>query len=125
MSTHHRNPKTVAQKQRPDDAQRRRAYATRRRARIDRARRLAVIVLSVAAVGGGFVWLVLDSRPAGPPDGVIDTDELDRNHVAGDVDYDADPPAGGDHATAWQNCGYYDQPVADENAVHSLEHGAV
>ncbi|MFC7643695.1 DUF3105 domain-containing protein [Streptosporangium lutulentum] len=37
-------------------------------------------------------------------------------------------PAGrGPHAPPpdWQNCGIYDQPVANEKAVHSLEHGTV
>jgi hypothetical protein len=49
-------------------------------------------------------------------------------HVGGNIDYDQDlvtPPAGGPHNPIWQNCGYYDDPVRDENAVHSLEHGAV
>jgi hypothetical protein len=32
---------------------------------------------------------------------------------------------GGNHAPLWQNCGFYDAPIASENAVHSLEHGAV
>ena len=35
------------------------------------------------------------------------------------------PPLGGDHDPVVQNCGFYDVPVRSENAVHSLEHGAV
>lgn len=125
MSTHQRNPKTVARKQRRDDARARRAKQARAEARRARARRLLSIAVVVAFVGGGFVWLLLDSRPAGPPEGVDDTEETDRNHVQGEVDYTTQPPAGGDHAAVWQNCGFYDEPIANENAVHSLEHGAV
>ena len=43
----------------------------------------------------------------------------------GEVDYQCVPPPEGMHATVWWNCGFYDEPVRDENAVHSLEHGAV
>ena len=32
---------------------------------------------------------------------------------------------GGDHNAVWLNCGIYSAPVANENAVHSMEHGAV
>ena len=41
--------------------------------------------------------------------------------------YDMTPPAGGDHLSVWQTCdgSVYDGPIADGNAVHSLEHGAV
>ncbi len=35
------------------------------------------------------------------------------------------PPTGGTHATSWLNCGIYDAEVPPENAVHSMEHGAV
>ncbi|MGQ0631523.1 MAG: DUF3105 domain-containing protein [Sporichthyaceae bacterium] len=56
--------------------------------------------------------------------GTITTTPTAR-HVEGPVQYEQRPPAGGDHAPAWLNCGTYTQPVADENAVHSLEHGAV
>ena len=39
--------------------------------------------------------------------------------------YDHTPPASGDHFPAWQNCGIYTQPIQNQTAVHSLEHGAV
>ena len=48
-----------------------------------------------------------------------------RNHVDQDIDYPQSPPIGGDHNPVWQNCGVYRDPVLDEMAVHSLEHGAV
>jgi Protein of unknown function (DUF3105) len=47
------------------------------------------------------------------------------NHVPGEVEYPQNPPVGGDHNGVWQNCGVYSEPVQPENAVHSLEHGAV
>lgn len=41
--------------------------------------------------------------------------------------YDLKPPAGGNHLSVWQTCtgSVYDGPIADGNAVHSMEHGAV
>jgi hypothetical protein len=46
-------------------------------------------------------------------------------HVDGDIHEEGEVPAGGAHDAVWQNCGFYDTPVRSENAVHSLEHGAV
>ncbi len=46
-------------------------------------------------------------------------------HVETPVDYEQTPPAGGEHHPAWLNCGVYTEPVPEENAVHSLEHGAI
>lgn len=57
--------------------------------------------------------------------GVETFEQLAGQHVEGAVEYDQTPPAGGPHAAAWLNCGIYEQQVPNENAVHSLEHGAV
>lgn len=58
-------------------------------------------------------------------EGTIAYANLTQEHVPGRVNYPQIPPVGGSHAPAWQNCGIYDQPVANETSVHSLEHGAV
>ena len=48
-------------------------------------------------------------------------------HAPGDVDYAESPPVGGPHASVWADCtgSVYDVDIRHENAVHSLEHGAV
>ncbi|WP_221351792.1 DUF3105 domain-containing protein [Streptomyces beigongshangae] len=53
--------------------------------------------------------------------------KLTQNHVAKDVKYPMVPPVGGDHNQVWMNCNgdVYDKAIKNENAVHSLEHGAV
>lgn len=51
--------------------------------------------------------------------------EVESKHVTTDVKYAQTPPVGGEHDPTWLNCGVYQDPVREENAVHSLEHGAV
>jgi hypothetical protein len=47
------------------------------------------------------------------------------DHTEEPVNYPQDPPAGGPHYPAWQKCQVYDEPIPNEPAVHSQEHGAV
>ncbi|MFI6373354.1 DUF3105 domain-containing protein [Streptomyces sp. NPDC050546] len=56
-----------------------------------------------------------------------DAKKLGRNHVQAAVDYPMNPPVGGDHNQAWMTCDgtVYTKAIGKENAVHSLEHGAV
>ncbi|WP_405613434.1 DUF3105 domain-containing protein [Streptomyces sp. NBC_00076] len=56
-----------------------------------------------------------------------DAKKLGRNHVAEPVKYPMQPPVGGNHNQAWMTCDgtVYTKAIANENAVHSLEHGAV
>jgi len=51
----------------------------------------------------------------------------DRTHKDGTLSYVTSPPVGGAHNATPQNCNgnVYDAPIANEHAVHSLEHGAV
>ncbi|WP_051392806.1 DUF3105 domain-containing protein [Glycomyces arizonensis] len=73
-------------------------------------------------------------------DGEITAEDLDhpwvvqQEHLDADEDtsndqptYEISPPAGGNHLSQWQTCtgAVYADPIADGNAVHSLEHGAV
>jgi hypothetical protein len=50
-----------------------------------------------------------------------------RDHKEGPLTYVTNPPVGGAHNATWQNCmgDVYPEPIANEHAVHSLEHGAV
>jgi len=112
-------------------AQYQRELAKRRRSKlvwwsVGIAAALVVIALVVASI-------VFTPKPVtydrGDGDGAaitgVETFENTANHVEGAVDYPQTPPAGGDHNAMWLNCGVYSEPVPEENAVHSLEHGAV
>jgi hypothetical protein len=71
-----------------------------------------------------FVSLILVACSEQPDVKTYDVGPGGR-HTDGDVDYAQTPPVGGEHNPVWQNCGFYEEPVRDETAVHSIEHGAV
>jgi hypothetical protein len=88
-----------------------------------------------AALAGAALALVSACASAEPTpepsdggiDGVQTYGDLTRDHTKDDVDYPQGPPLGGDHDPEWIDCtgSVYDQVLRNENAVHSLEHGAV
>ncbi|WP_327069722.1 DUF3105 domain-containing protein [Kitasatospora sp. NBC_01250] len=106
-----------------------------------REKRMKVIAFSVAGVliaatvgVGGYIVVDANKKhdkevaaAKAPIPGVQTWTGLTRNHVQGTVNYPQTPPVGGDHNPVWLTCmgNVYDKPVQNENAVHSLEHGAV
>ncbi|MEU9336928.1 DUF3105 domain-containing protein [Streptomyces sp. NPDC048290] len=120
--------KTAARRARIEE-QRRAEKARERRGRIITITVSTAIVVSL--IGGG--WWLLDTanqqeqEQAAPVKGEQSWDDLSQNHVDKQVDYPMTPPVGGDHNAVWQNCNgdVYTEAVTNENAVHSLEHGAV
>jgi hypothetical protein len=98
---------------------------------------IAVAVIAIGIVGyggwavysGGKPW---DEKVAGMT-GLTNFRESrpdlmkGAQHQVGPIKYDISPPVAGPHNGAWQRCmgNVYDAPIANEHAVHSLEHGAV
>ncbi|MFB6708314.1 DUF3105 domain-containing protein [Streptomyces sp. NPDC056333] len=124
----------------PAAARRAKLEEARRKERArERRNRVITITASIAVVaglvaGGGYLMSAADQQDraeeqakSSPVRGERSWDELTQNHVQKKVDYPMNPPVGGDHNPVWMNCDadVYTAPVPNENAVHSLEHGAV
>ncbi|MFJ6198527.1 DUF3105 domain-containing protein [Micromonospora sp. NPDC092111] len=98
---------------------------------------VAVGVLAASIIGYGAYAAFQGSKSwekrAADIDGIVNFREKDKKlvqggqHQQGAIKYDVLPPVGGPHNPAWQNCmgDVYDAPIANEHAVHSLEHGTV
>jgi hypothetical protein len=93
---------------------------------------IALAVLVLVGIGYTVVNYVRDRDLNQEPEGVVEY-TYTPSHVNGDIDYAAQqdgyqgeiPPAGGIHNDIPQQCAVYDAPIREENAIHSLEHGAV
>lgn len=98
------------------------------------SRRLVSVALAVAALAlagcsssSGAATPDASSSSSGTIDGVESFEGLTQDHTTDPVEYPQSPPVGGPHDPEWIRCTgtVYDQPVRNENAVHSMEHGAV
>ena len=63
--------------------------------------------------------------PKDPPEGIEVYPATTNRTIQGPIEYDRRPPTNGDHAPLWQNCGFYERPIQDRHAVHSMDHGVV
>ncbi|MFI2779812.1 DUF3105 domain-containing protein [Streptomyces sp. ALB3] len=123
--------------------------AAARRAKLEEARRkerarerrsrvvtitAAVVVVAGLVAGGGYLMSAADEQDkaeeqarTSPVTGEKSWGDLTQDHVSTPVDYPMNPPVGGDHDPVWMNCDadVYTEAIRNENAVHSLEHGAV
>ena len=97
----------------------------------------AVGLLAVGIIGYG-AWAVYDGARswedrAADIEGIVNYREKSpdilkyEKHTQGPLKYTVTPPVGGNHNNDWQECtgDVYEEPIANEHAVHSLEHGAV
>lgn len=115
------------------DARRARRRAARherqRAARTMRRLRLAGMALLGAAVVAALAVLVI-AIGRGPDTEATQRIRIEnegRRHVdeGSVVEYQADPPASGDHYPVWSRYGVFEEPVNPGYWVHNLEHGAI
>jgi len=120
----------VAKKKTAEERRQRAAELKAQRLKEERRRKILTItgvVTAVVLVVGLIAFLVFMEVRSRSVSNVAEYDVSSYEHVETGqaVDYEQSPPVGGDHWSAWQNCGVYPEPVTPEFAVHSLEHGAV
>ena len=92
---------------------------------------LAVVVFAVAVIG--YAVMQVNEAEANRVesieeiDGVTTAEYEAGQHVGTTVAYAESPPVGGEHDPVWADCTgtVYDVDIRHENAVHSLEHGAM
>ena len=99
----------------------------------------AVVLIALGIIGVGVFYTVRSENAgsweeqAADIDGIVNYRETDpklvegSQHQAGPIQYTILPPVAGQHNAVIQTCmgNVYDAPIANEHAVHSLEHGAV
>lgn len=101
-----------------------------RREQQRKERRRVLLIYSVTGlvvlfIVGGVAFSLIRTEATKPDLSGVKSYQVTPEHVQTPVKYPQTPPAGGKHNPIWLNCGTYPTPVPNENAVHSMEHGAV
>lgn len=101
---------------------------------------LVIIVWFAVFMGGGGGDTVDGAEPTGLEDDPLPSrgderwisqvesfpDEGNQHVESGsEINYAQEPPLSGPHYGQWTNAGFYEEPQAYGNLVHSLEHGAI
>lgn len=91
---------------------------------------LLVVIVAVGVIGYAVSKNGSKKSAGGNPSTIVGIQHyanLTRNHTTSIVSYPQSPPVGGDHSPVWADCTgtIYPNQIANENAVHTLEHGAV
>src|SRR3954468_6739083 len=105
---------------RPTPARSRGRRAAPKQTGLPRGVLIALLIGLVVVVAiGAAVLLSGQSNGAsnGSIEGLQTFPNLARDHVNGPLSYPQVPPVGGAHNPVWMNCGIYDQPIPNENAV--------
>lgn len=89
-----------------------------------------IVALAVAVIGYALSQGKKSPTASNDPDkiaGIVHKPFTSGQHVAGVISYAESPPMGGPHAPVWADCTgtVYPAQIANENAVHDLEHGAI
>ncbi|MEU8664613.1 DUF3105 domain-containing protein [Actinoplanes philippinensis] len=100
-----------------------------------------VVVIAVGIIGWGVFASVKSDKDKAVPwekraaaiTGLVNYRETNPDlvkgsqHKSGALKYEQSPPVAGEHNPSWENCNgvVYTEPIPNEHAVHSLEHGTV
>jgi hypothetical protein len=93
----------------------------------------AIVIALFAAAVLGYAVVKVNEANANKVESVEEISGVEAfdfegaQHDDNPIAYDEAPPVGGPHANAWADCtgSVYADDIRHENAVHSLEHGAV
>jgi Protein of unknown function (DUF3105) len=90
---------------------------------------LVIVLLAVGVIGYAVNQNKKKNDSANPDkiSGIVHKSFPSGEHKTGVISYAESPPMGGPHAPIWADCDgtVYPNQIANENAVHDLEHGAV